>query len=122
MARTPEQVWQAIATSELAVRGVTGGTGFGRSEGLRVAGKIFAMLVNGELVVKLPRQRVDELVASGLAERFDPGHGRRMNEWITVDPNASRRWSSLVTEARRFVAAAVAPRRTSAARSSKEDG
>lgn len=52
-----------------------GGTGFGRSEGLRVSGRIFAMLVKGELVVKLPKGRVDELTASGVGHRSDPGHG-----------------------------------------------
>jgi hypothetical protein len=30
------------------------------------------MLSEGRLVLKLPRQKVDELVASGVAERFDP--------------------------------------------------
>ena len=39
-----------------------GGSGFGRSA-LRYHGKIFAMFVRGDLVVKLPAQRVDELVA-----------------------------------------------------------
>ena len=41
-----------------------GGGGFGRSA-LRYRGKIFAMLVRGSLVVKLPAGRVTELVASG---------------------------------------------------------
>src|SRR6516225_7859094 len=45
------------------------------SVGLRVRGKIFAMVVRDRLVVKLPKARVDELVARGMAERFDPGHG-----------------------------------------------
>ena len=34
------------------------------STSLKTNGKIFAMLVNGRLVVKLDRRRVDELVAS----------------------------------------------------------
>jgi hypothetical protein len=84
--------------------GVTAGTGFGRSEGLRISGKIFAMLVGGELVVKLPKDRVEDLMASGVGHQFDPGHGRLMKEWVSVTPNASRRWRKLVEEARAFVA------------------
>jgi hypothetical protein len=30
MARTAEQIWKPIAEAELATRGVSGGTGFGR--------------------------------------------------------------------------------------------
>jgi len=102
MARTPEQIWAPIAKDELARRGVSSGTGFGRNEGLRVGGKIFAMLVRGELVVKLPSDRVDELVDAGVAVRFDAGKGRPMREWASVAPSASRRWRGLVEEARTF--------------------
>ena len=35
------------------------------SAGLKVHGKIFAMLVRGRLVAKLPRTRVDALVLAG---------------------------------------------------------
>jgi hypothetical protein len=104
--RTPEQLWAPIAKSELAGRGVTAGTGFGRNEGLRISGKIFAMLVGGELVVKLPKARVDELVTSGSAHRFDAGKGRPMKEWATVPASAARRWRGLVEEARTFVGSA----------------
>jgi TfoX/Sxy family transcriptional regulator of competence genes len=103
MVRTPEQLWEPIARDQLAKRGVTGGTGFGTNEGLRVSGKIFAMLVRGELVVKLPRDRVDELVEAGAARRFDAGKGRPMKEWASVPASASRRWRGLVEEARTFV-------------------
>src|SRR5262245_2881369 len=103
MARTPEQIWAPIAKAELARRGVSSGTGFGQNEGLRVGGKIFAMLVHGELVVKLPGDRVDELVDAGVAVRFDAGKGRPMREWASVGPSASRRWRGLVEEARTFV-------------------
>jgi hypothetical protein len=103
MPTTPGQRWSAIAEAELGAPGVTGGTGFGRSEGLRFHGKIFAMLVRDELVVKLPKDRVDELVALGLAHRFDAGRGRPMKEWASVSVDASRRWSRLVKEAKTFV-------------------
>jgi TfoX/Sxy family transcriptional regulator of competence genes len=103
MARTPEQLWEPLAKAQLVRRGVTSGTGFGANEGLRVSGKIFAMLVRGELVVKLPADRVDELVDAGAARRFDAGKGRPMKEWASVPVSASRRWKGLVEEARTFV-------------------
>jgi hypothetical protein len=103
MTRTPEQLWKPIAEAELATPGVKGGTGFGRSEGLRVSNKIYAMLVNGELVVRIPKARVDELVDAGIGRRFEPSPGRIMKEWLSLPPAASRRWKALVAEARAFV-------------------
>jgi len=76
---------------------------FGSST-LQVGGKIFAMLVDGRLVVKLPRPRVDALIAAGAGQRFDPGHGRLMKEWLTVDPAGEEGWLPLAREAREFVA------------------
>jgi TfoX/Sxy family transcriptional regulator of competence genes len=70
--------------------------------GLKVDGKIFAMVVKGRLVVKLPRQRVDELVDSGAAERFDPGHGRLMKEWASL-LGKKPSWDSLAREAFSYV-------------------
>jgi hypothetical protein len=101
--KKPEQLWGPIAKAELGRRGVSTGTGFGKNEGLRIGGKIFAMLVEGELVVKLPKDRVDELLDSGVAKRFDAGKGRPMKEWASIAPSASRRWRALVEEARGFV-------------------
>lgn len=70
--------------------------------GLKVKGKIFAMLVRGRLVVKLPRHRVDEMIEGGKGERFDPGHGRLMKEWVVVFAEKES-WVSIAREAYRFV-------------------
>jgi TfoX/Sxy family transcriptional regulator of competence genes len=75
------------------------------SEGLKTGGKFFAMVSRGELVVKLPRERVDELVEAGAGHRFDPGHGRLMKEWVALRPADEEACTAYVTEARRFVAA-----------------
>jgi hypothetical protein len=82
---------------------VTEGTGFGSSRGLRVGGKIFAIFGEGELTVKLPRARVDELVDAGVGTRFDPGHGRLMREWLTVSTRHAAEWERLAGDALRFV-------------------
>jgi hypothetical protein len=70
------------------------------SNALKVDGRIFAMFAQGKLVVKLPKERVDELIAEG-GVRFDPGHGRLMKEWVGIDSDGSD-WVELVEEAYRF--------------------
>jgi hypothetical protein len=80
------------------------GKGFGASA-LKVRGKIFAMLSSkGQFVVKLPRQRVDQLIASAGGERFDPGHGQIMKEWLALGPDSGEDWLALAREAMEFVA------------------
>ena len=68
---------------------------------LKVDGKLFAMVVRDQLVVKLPRPRVADLVGSGSAVHFDPGHGRLMKEWASVAPGVP--WLPLAEEAYAFV-------------------
>ncbi len=80
------------------------GTGFGAVPGLRADKKIFAMICRGELVVKLPRHRADQLVADGTAARFDARRdGRLMKEWATIPPEHGHAWESLAIVALRFV-------------------
>ena len=75
------------------------------SAALKVKQKIFAMLVEGKLVVKLPKQRVAALVISGVGESFDPRHdGRVMKEWVSVAPASDEQWLALSREAMEFVA------------------
>jgi hypothetical protein len=76
------------------------------STGLKVNGKVFAMLVKGELVVKLPEGRVASLIAARHGERFDPGHGRVMKEWVAIRPSTRAAWLRLAREALTFIAQA----------------
>src|SRR5579872_1847549 len=105
---TPEARFATIVEELLDNAGVTPpleGTqkGFG-SSGLKIHNKIFAMLVRGKLVVKLPKARVDALIASGEGERFDPRKdGRLMKEWIMVEPTSAVEWLPLAREAMEFV-------------------
>ncbi len=78
------------------------GHGFG-SNALRVRGKVFAMLVRGHLVVKLPKGRVDSLVHSGNGVRFDANKGTPMKEWFSLDPASDLEWGSVAREAMAFV-------------------
>lgn len=83
------------------VPGVKAGKLFA-SYGLKVNSKIFAMFGRGRLVVKLPKERVDEMLSAGRAERFNPGHGRLMKEWASFRSGESD-WVRLAREAYDFV-------------------
>lgn len=86
---------------------VTMGTMF-RSPGLRVGGKIFAFLGHdGELIVKLSKNRVQELVATGTADQVTMGK-RTMREWITIPANGNHiatlaLWRGVAREAYEYV-------------------
>ena len=71
---------------------------------LQVDGRIFAMLRNGGLVLKLPRQRVTGLLASGQGVPFDAGKGKPMQEWVVLPDGAGAEWLALAHEALTFVA------------------
>ena len=81
-----------------------GGSGFGRSA-LRWEKKIFAMLVRGRLVVKLPASRIDALIADGDGVRFDANKGTPMREWFSLDPESPLAWGPLAREALDFAQA-----------------
>src|SRR5262245_21517625 len=69
---------------------------------LAVQGRIFAMLVKGKLVVKLPKAPVDALVAGKIGENFHPSHGRRLKKWMVVGAGRAP-WDAMAKEAYRFV-------------------
>jgi hypothetical protein len=86
----------------LAHDGVETGTGFGGNPGLRLDGRIFAMLVGEDLVVKLDPGLVSRLVGSDGAFAFDAGKGRPMRAWLRVPFGSSPgglTWEELVETA-----------------------
>jgi hypothetical protein len=86
-----------------------GGSGFGRGS-LRYRGKIFAMLVRGRLVVKLPEARVAELITAGEGIAFDANKGTPMREWFSLDPGSGLDWLSAANEALDYARAAAQTR------------
>ena len=81
------------------------------ARGFKVNGKVFAIFWKGDLVLKMPELRAQELVAAKVAKSWDPGHGRKMKEWIAFPPRTAGRWVKLVAEARDFVAGGVSGRK-----------
>jgi hypothetical protein len=97
--------FQPVISSFARVRGVEVEPGWGRGNlVLKVNAKIFALLSGAGFVAKLPKARVDELVAQGAGQRFDPRkNGRVMKEWLVAGPGCD--WIALAREAHRFVKA-----------------
>ncbi len=82
------------------------------ARGFKVSGKVFAIFWKGDLVLKMPEHRAQELVAAKVAKSWDPGHGRKMKEWIAFAPRIGDRWLNLAEEARDFVAAGASGRKS----------
>lgn len=70
-----------------------------RSSGLKTGGKFFAIVVDGDLVVKLAADRVAELVGSGAGRPFEAGRGRPMREWVCLRPADEAACAAYVVEA-----------------------
>ena len=100
--RRASDAFAAVATDLLREPGVEEGTGFGKQPGLRVGGKIFAMLVRDALVVKLPAERSAAVIEAGGARSFKIGK-RQMREWVSVDPEGPHDWAALAREAHAFL-------------------
>src|ERR1700694_1335410 len=99
---TPEERYSALVEALVSSSGALRGAdvdpsqrGFGSSGQRGLGGRIFAMRLRGRRVLKLPRQRVDVLVAAREGERFDPGKGRLMKEWLSLAPASELDWLPL---------------------------
>ena len=70
---------------------------------VRLAGRFLASYDDkaGCLVVKLPRERVTELVGSGQGEPFAPA-GRVFREWVAIPSVDRELWQALLAEAADF--------------------
>lgn len=100
----PHERFADLVALYVAVPEVTvpqGGGGFG-SATLRRNGKIFAFLSKDRLIVKLPADRVRELVREGLGDHYDGRRGRPMREWLSVDASSDLEWTDVAGEAFEF--------------------
>ena len=108
--RNPEAEFASVIVALRNKPGVTpptNGEGTRRkfgSNGLRINGRVFAMLsAEKRLIVKLPRTRVDALVSSRDGVQFDPRrNGKLMKEWLVLNPSSKISWLELATEAMGF--------------------
>ncbi len=104
---TAEEAFDQVVRTLTRQKNVTTARAFG-ALGLRVGEKFFAMVYKGNMVVKLPEARVAELLAARHGQRFDPGHGRKMKEWVAIGLGRQRDRLAMAREARTFGASASA--------------
>jgi hypothetical protein len=100
-----EDLFWTLADELLKQRAVSRSTMMGYPC-LRYNGAFFACVErsSGNLIVKLPSDRVRELIASGTALPFAP-NGRTFREWAAIPQPDRDEWRALLDEARRFAAA-----------------
>ncbi|HEV2774185.1 MAG TPA: hypothetical protein VGV90_01205 [Solirubrobacteraceae bacterium] len=101
----PQTAFETLAGEFLAEPDVEAGTGFGGSPGIRVNGRIFAMLVRRRLVVKLPAARCQELSEAGRAAPLTMGK-RSMREWIEMLDDDPQAWRQVAADAYAYVGGA----------------
>jgi hypothetical protein len=71
---------------------------------LTIHGSVFAMVVGGALVLKLPRHRVESLVAAGTGLPLAAADGTPRHEWVGFDHGTPESDLALAEEAMAFVA------------------
>ncbi|MFR9752877.1 hypothetical protein ACL02S_17835 [Nocardia sp. 004] len=92
-----------VSAAVLGAPGVEPGTMMG-FPCLRVDGAFFASCDrhSGDLIVELPRERVQQLIDTGIGKPFTPA-GRTFSEWVVIDDRDEACWTALLIEAHRFV-------------------
>jgi len=65
----------------------------------RVAGEFLALVdyKGSGLVVKLPKDRVDQLITQGLGQPFAPA-GKVFKNWVSIPKRDRRAWRALLEE------------------------
>jgi len=112
---TTHERFDDIVTAFVGRPGVTppqadGPRRFG-SDALRVNGSVFCMISSGDrFVVKLPADRVQELLAASTGEPFRAGTKSPMRQWLVVTDTTPGLWESLAEEAYAFTGADGAAR------------
>jgi hypothetical protein len=94
---TSEELWTKIKEHFLKIEDVQK-----QGEALKIKRKMFVFLNKENITVKLPKERVTELLESGEGLPYDPGNGKIMKEWVTIPLKDSSKWIAYVKEGMKF--------------------
>lgn len=100
----PTAFFWKLAKKPLSEKNITEGTLMG-FPCLRINGEFFATVEHrtGDLIVKLPAERVQDLIDAEIGRPFAPA-GRVFREWALIPGRNTARWRKLMQEAQTFVA------------------
>ena len=103
-AEAAESLFWELADEMISAGAAHEGTMMG-TRCLRVDGEFLAMFFQktGQLIVRLPENRVAEVIYAGSGAEFKPAGGT-VREWVAVDEINRQLWRSLLEEGREFVA------------------
>lgn len=105
MAQTDESLfWELIEELQLEDTRVEEGT-IMNGRCARVDGEFLGLVdyKGSGMVVKLPKERVAELIDQGVGQPFAPAT-KVFKEWVSIPKRDRRRWRSLLRESMSFVA------------------
>mgnify|MGYP001037323904 CR=1 FL=1 len=94
---TAEEFWSKVKLHYLKMNEVQK-----QGESLKTRKKMFAMFSKGHFVLKLPKERVSELINSGHGLPYDPGNGKIMKEWVIIPEDYAEKWIEYASEAKAF--------------------
>lgn len=97
-----QHFYESQISSVLEQQGVTRSTMMG-FPCLRNDGDFFASCDHktGDLIVKLTRDRVNDLIRAGTGKSFSPA-GRPFKEWVMISNRDEKVWSDLLNEAHKL--------------------
>jgi len=73
------------------------------AQGIKYAGKMFAMFYKGDLSLKFNPERVSALIESNQGIAHDPGTGKPMKDRIIIPASLSETWIELTKESLEYV-------------------
>jgi len=71
------------------------------AQGIKRGGKMFVMFMKGDLIVKLPENRVNEVINIGDGKPFDPGTGKPMRNRVLIPASKRDTWIKYSLEAKK---------------------
>lgn len=94
-------VYEEIKTHFSRDKAVTVLSGRG-AQGVKLGKKLIVMFMKGDIIVKLPPERVSKIIASGEGQPFDPGTGKPMKKWVLISKTRKDLWIKYSEEAMNY--------------------